>query len=964
MGEVYLARDIRLERKVALKFLAPELARDQEFLQRFENEARAAADLSHPNIAGIYQLEQHEGRWFHVFEYVTGETLEQRLLRGPLPLPEAMDLGRALATALAHAHGRGVVHRDMKPANVMITGEGVPKILDFGLARRVGESQLTTPGMAIGTVSHMSPEQAEGRPADARSDLWSLGVILYQCATGKLPFEGEHLASVIHQILTTTPTPPRELRSEITPELERVILRCLERDPRRRYASGNDVLSDLGGLRGLDSSGAVSLGPSPRRRYRPRVATWTLGGLLLATVAALALVYPRWTRAPAETTETVRVENEFGEVTERRVPKGSFRKHLTIFFADAPEDGPDLVWLAYGVPELINFDLLQDPFMEAASPYAFFEMLRTEGSENGLEVSRALQRKIASDRLTPWFLTSSLEKEGEDYVLTTTLHETESGREVATHTFRSPDIFSLADEASVQIRRDVEIPEMVLYEQPDLPVTEIMTESEEAYRLLIESSNRITFENDFEGAKVLLDRAVELDPAFALAHFQAYVVYTSTQDVERGREASRAAMQYAYRLPERMRFTVRANHYFNVEQDPEKAMAVSRMWTQLHPDDVQAHQMRAALHILRNEKREAIASYEKILEIDPSQQEILQQVGSLYRQLGEFEEAAQWLQHFIDAHPAKARSFSALAGLYEDMGELEKAEATYDQALLLDESPDAALLVDKARVVRRRGDFEGAEQLLEQARQEARTSLERHQVYEALMNFHRLRGETSLALEARDQMLVAADDALVPLQANAERVESTAILAEAGRFEEAVEQLRLSSGEFEGPYSVLPSIGLELVYLEAGQADSAAVHLRKLQDFVEAFRYEIIRPWLRTLEARIAELRGDPQEALERWNAAIEASPTEATPLRGRGRVLRQLGRLDEAQTALERALKLDPAHPRTNYEAALLFRDAHRIDLAREHVDRAMKAWANADSSYLRAQRAQELRQDLKKVP
>ena len=206
MGEVYLAENLRLQKKVALKFLSPELSRDGLSLERLRREARAAAELDHPNIARIHDMQEGDGRHFLVMEYVEGETLSERLAAGGKLEPgEAERIVAAIAAGLDHAHGRGVVHRDIKSANVMLTADGGVKILDFGLAQRPDATTLTQQGAVLGTLAYMSPEQVRGAPVDARTDLWSLGVVLYECLTGRRPFDGPSAEATIHNILKTAP---------------------------------------------------------------------------------------------------------------------------------------------------------------------------------------------------------------------------------------------------------------------------------------------------------------------------------------------------------------------------------------------------------------------------------------------------------------------------------------------------------------------------------------------------------------------------------------------------------------------------------------------------------------------------------------------------------------------------------------------------------------------------------------
>ena len=252
MGEVYKARDVRLDRTVAIKVLPAELAADDAFQKRFEREARAASALSHPNIAQVYDVGEQDGTHFIALEYIEGENLRQLVSHGPLDVERIVDLGQQMASALEEAHAQGIVHRDIKSANAVVSRKGQVKLLDFGLARqskdgaRALDSQLSTEahtqaGVVLGTVPYMSPEQALGKELDARTDIFSLGVVLYELATGRLPFRGDTAAQTIDQICHAAPDPLATLRRDVPGELERVVRKCLEKDRDRRYASARDL---------------------------------------------------------------------------------------------------------------------------------------------------------------------------------------------------------------------------------------------------------------------------------------------------------------------------------------------------------------------------------------------------------------------------------------------------------------------------------------------------------------------------------------------------------------------------------------------------------------------------------------------------------------------------------------------------------------------------------------------------
>jgi len=246
MGVVYRAEDLKLHREVALKFLPPDLTRDPEAKERFLREARAASSLEHSGICNIHQIDEtDDGQLFICMACYDGETLKQRIERGPLPPEEAADLAAQVARGLAAAHERGVVHRDIKPANILITGEGQAKILDFGLAKLAGQTELTRPGVTLGTAAYMSPEQVGGRDVDRRTDIWSLGAILYEMITGRRPFEGGNAQAVMRAILDNEPEPPSGAEAGAAERLARIAAKALSKNPDDRYESADAFAADL-----------------------------------------------------------------------------------------------------------------------------------------------------------------------------------------------------------------------------------------------------------------------------------------------------------------------------------------------------------------------------------------------------------------------------------------------------------------------------------------------------------------------------------------------------------------------------------------------------------------------------------------------------------------------------------------------------------------------------------------------
>lgn len=270
MGVVYKAEDTRLERTVALKFLAPHVLSAEEERARFAREAKAEAALSHPNICTVFEIDEAGGGTFIAMEYVDGESLKDKIAAGPMAVDYVVDLACQIAEGLQHAHKRGIVHRDIKPANVVVASEGVAKIMDFGLAKPLGGAKLTRTGTSVGTVAYMSPEQARGADVDGRTDLWSLGVVMYEMLAGKLPFGGDYEQAVLYLVLNEDPKPLTEVRPDVPRELAAVVARAMAKERGARYRYASEMLADLGSLR--RAAVAVGTGPAAAEERGPSIA--------------------------------------------------------------------------------------------------------------------------------------------------------------------------------------------------------------------------------------------------------------------------------------------------------------------------------------------------------------------------------------------------------------------------------------------------------------------------------------------------------------------------------------------------------------------------------------------------------------------------------------------------------------------------------------------------------------------
>jgi serine/threonine protein kinase len=336
MGVVYKAQDTKLDRFVALKFLPPHLLGSEEEKTRFIHEAKAAAALNHNNICTVYEIDEFHGQTFIAMEYIEGQSLKDKINKGPFKIEEASDIAIQISEGLKKAHDQGIIHRDMKSANILISNDGVAKIVDFGLAKLSGRTQITKSGSTLGTAAYMSPEQTKGQEVDHRSDIWSLGVVLYEMITGQLPFKGDYEQAVIYAIQSENPEPITGLRTGIPVELERIVNGCLEKDPETRLPQVETLIVELKKVKRDIDKDAVSIKDTEPSKKKQTNITKTLiapTGVVILLLFAYMLFWPR----------------------------GDTIDSIAILPFTATEGQKDIDWLIEGIPEEIIANLQTIP---------------------------------------------------------------------------------------------------------------------------------------------------------------------------------------------------------------------------------------------------------------------------------------------------------------------------------------------------------------------------------------------------------------------------------------------------------------------------------------------------------------------------------------------------------------------------------------------------------------------------
>ena len=697
---------------------------------------------------------------------------------------------------------------------------------------------------------------------------------------------------------------------------------------------------------------------APGRDRWTRLEKLAIPANLLVAGTVLAIAFGG--RNLGATTTTVVVEDEEGNVVERVVPKSEYRRHLALFYFDNESGDPELDWLQYGVPAGLWVDLRQDPFLDVRFGLHMANALRQEGRPEGLGLPLTLKNEIAEQQHVEYLLAGRLTTEGDTLQVTTSLHEVATGKLVKERTFSGTEPFEVIDRITAQLKEDLAIPAQRLQETRDLPAEELLTTARSAFEAYVRGFRAFVVESDYETAGAYLTDAVTEDPSFAIAHALRYAVLTLGNRSAEAQESLAAAMEHSYRLPEREQLQVKREYLHVVKQDPERAIAVARMATDLFPEDVEALGVLAQYQILTGLREEAIASFLRILALDPAQTPVLLVVGQLYESLGRFEEALDYLDRYAELFPDDMRSYQLLAGAHRGVGDHEAMRQACERALLI-EPNDVPARLCLAVAAADLGEWDAALEGFEEALGSARTAADRARVHSARRSYYSRRGQLAAGIAERGREISALTEAGEPtLLLLRRRIQTLELFARGGQAQAAIDSAASIRAQIGSPFDQLAALGEMEVYSELRDPEGLETALESAEEMIANLGFELYRPTVTYYEARLDEIRDECEAAIDGYERALELEPTAVGWKVAVGRCLRKLGLLDEAAVRLLEVLDLRPYHAGAHYQLALVRLDQGDGETAREHLETALGVWAEADPAFEPAREARAALREL----
>ena len=882
MGVVYKAQDTKLDRIVALKFLPKHLLCDQEAKTRFEHEAKAASALDHPNIATIYEIDEVEGECFISMAYVEGKSIKELLKVKTFSLNEVLDIGIQICEGLATAHEKGIVHRDIKSDNIMLTSRGQVKIMDFGLAKLKGVSKLTKTGSTVGTIAYMSPEQAKGEKVDHRTDIWSLGIVLYELLSGELPFKSEYEQAVIYSILNEDPKPVSELNKEVPESFNTIVKKTLEKEPAQRYQNMGEILKDLQAVR--NGFAVVK---------RPRIKRKMSQAILFSLALVLALILIVWL-VPHKG---------------KQIPK---KISIGVMFFDNQTGEDKYNYLRKALADLLITGLSQSTHLQVVTFPRMFLLLKTLGHENLESIDPSLGFELCEAAGAQVMVLGSLTKSGEVFGINTQMLDVASKKQIGA--FRVIDkgedsiLGHLLDDLTDKIKRGLELSARETQKEKK-DITVLTTASLEAYRYYslgkeaaIRMYNREAIEN--------FERALSLDSTFVEAYDalarQYYTIGQPSKALELIKKGKAIATSSSKGTEETL-FGMLALEALLVEEWDMAINYLKRVIT-INPENIGAHgDLGYVYYRWKRMYDEGISEFKKVLELDP--QGIASYgsftynlLGWAYFRKGDLEKADAAFKKYVALVPDQAYPLNVLAEFYLSIGNYDQTLTDLKRSYHI--NPDylstSALFGDTYLA---KGMYNQAESCYRRYLVLSRDEVEKGDAYFSLGKLYYLKNEYEESTQECEQAL----------KLNPQMIEALWIQG--------------------------------LIFVKKGRLEQAESLMMSIKGLIEKTKDEDLRIYYYHLSGELLFNKGLYEQAFQNLNQAVLISCLDRTFfINALGEAYLSRGELNKAVEKLEEAFQINSHCAQTHYLMGLAYEKQNKKAKAKACFQKFMEIWEEAD--------------------
>jgi serine/threonine protein kinase len=865
MGRVYKATDTKIKEKVALKLIKPEIASDKKTLERFGNELRIARKIVHKNVGRMFDINEEEGTHYITMEYVSGQDLKGFIRQsGQMAIGTTISVAKQICEGLSEAHKTGVIHRDLKPSNIMIDREGNVRIMDFGIARSLKEKGITGAGVMIGTPEYMSPEQAEAKEVDQRSDIYSLSVILYEMVTGRVPFEGDIALSIAMKHKSEAPKNPKEYNAQVPDDLSKLILKCLEKDKASRFQSAGEIQSELENIeKGIPTtdraipkrqpltSREITVQLSPKKLLVP--------ALVIIAIAIIGIMlWSPWAKKDATL------------IT-------SDKHSLAVMYFENNTGDESLDHYKKALSDLLITDLSQSKYIKVLRGDKLFNILSHLNQLEAKSYSSDVLKEVAARGNVNHILQGNYTKAGENFRINIILHDTNTDELISSESVEGrgqESIFSMVDELTRKIKANFKLSQEQLASDFDKNIGEITTSSPEAYRYFSEGMS-YEFKSDLQEARRAYKRAVEIDPEFALSYDYLAMVTTTMGYFSEAKKYIEKAFELRDKASKREQYIIEGDYYSFFEVYDKAIEAFTRL-LQIYPEDWAGNIDLGSLYRDIEQWDKAVERFEFLKQIKDESLYTYTNLSVLYMAKGLYDKSREVIEYFLNNFGEHNAIIQISARNYLCQGKLDLALNEIEKALSNDPTGSGPL-VSRGYINLCRGDLKAAEKDFKKLNESAEKNINVWGLWN-LMHYYLLKGQFEQASQKSVQA-IELEEQIRALTWKARFLRYKAyIYLKTGKYKEALSEIEKAIKIYFEEWGIQQELFLYLkgyIYLEMESMDQAKKIAEELRVLTEKHMNKNITRLYFHLAGLIELKKENISIAIEHFERAVSLLPDQ-----------------------------------------------------------------------------------------